>query len=47
VAEYDATERDPLWNPFITAPLHPQYPCSHCVQAGVIGAPAVQRFLAD
>ena len=26
----NATERDPLWEPFITTPMHPEYPCAHC-----------------
>lgn len=34
----DATERDPGWTPLITTPVHPEYPCAHCVQAGVTGA---------
>jgi hypothetical protein len=25
-----ATERDPLWEPFIRTPMHPEYPCAHC-----------------
>jgi hypothetical protein len=27
----DATERDALWEPFIVTPLHPEYPCAHCI----------------
>jgi hypothetical protein len=34
----DATERDPGWTPLITTPLHPEYPCAHCVCDGVAGA---------
>lgn len=30
------TERDPDWTPFIATPMHPEYPCAHCVFAGVI-----------
>jgi PAP2 superfamily protein len=26
----NATERDPTWEPFITTPMHPEYPCAHC-----------------
>lgn len=33
----DATERDASWTPFISTPMHPEYPCAHCIQAGVIG----------
>jgi hypothetical protein len=25
-----ATERDLSWEPFITTPMHPEYPCAHC-----------------
>jgi hypothetical protein len=33
----DATERDPSWTPFINTPMHPEYPCAHCISAGAIG----------
>jgi hypothetical protein len=34
----DATEPDATWAPFISTPMHPEYPCAHCIQAGTIGA---------
>ena len=34
----DATERDPAWLPFIDTPLHPEYPCAHCIVAAAVGA---------
>jgi PAP2 superfamily len=34
----DATERDASWTPFISTPMHPEYPCAHCIQAGAVGA---------
>lgn len=34
----DATERDAAWLPLIDTPMHPEYPCAHCIQAGVVGA---------
>jgi hypothetical protein len=34
----DATERDAAWTPFIDTPMHPEYPCAHCIQAGTVGA---------
>jgi len=34
----DATERDAAWLPLIDTPMHPEYPCAHCIQAGVMGA---------
>ncbi len=34
----DATERDASWVPFVDTPMHPEYPCAHCILAGSIGA---------
>jgi len=34
----DATERDAGWLPFIDTPMHPEYPCAHCILSGAIGA---------
>jgi hypothetical protein len=34
----DATERDAGWMPFIDTPMHPEYPCAHCVVSGAYGA---------
>jgi hypothetical protein len=34
----DATERDATWTPFIDTPMHPEYPCAHCVVSGSLGA---------
>jgi hypothetical protein len=31
-----ATERDPDWTPLIVTPLHPEYPCAHCLIASLI-----------
>jgi hypothetical protein len=33
----DATERDASWTPLIDTPMHPEYPCAHCIQAATIG----------
>jgi len=33
----DATERDPSWTPFIDTPMHPEYPCAHCILAATVG----------
>lgn len=33
----DATERDPSWLPLINTPMHPEYPCAHCIIAATIG----------
>jgi len=32
----DATERDPGWVPFIDTPMHPEYPCAHCIAASTV-----------
>jgi hypothetical protein len=34
----NATDRDPGWTPFIDTPLHPEYPCAHCIVSGALGA---------
>jgi PAP2 superfamily len=33
----DATERDPSWTPFIDTPMHPEYPCAHCIVSASLG----------
>jgi hypothetical protein len=33
----DKTERDASWLPFIDTPMHPEYPCAHCIVSGAIG----------
>ena len=35
-AEGDA--RDPGWTPFIPTPMHPEYPCAHCIISASLGA---------
>jgi hypothetical protein len=34
----DATERAASWVPLIETPMHPEYPCAHCIVAATIGA---------
>jgi hypothetical protein len=34
----NATERDPSWLPLVDAPMHPEYPCAHCIIASSMGA---------
>jgi len=34
----DATERDPSWTPLIETPMHPEYPCAHCIASSAVGA---------
>ncbi len=33
-----ATAADPAWQPLIDTPMHPEYPCAHCVMSGAIAA---------
>ena len=33
----DATERDASWTPLIETPMHPEYPCAHCIVASSVG----------
>jgi hypothetical protein len=39
-----STERDPSWVPFIDTPMHPEYPCAHCILAGAVGAVLEAEF---
>jgi hypothetical protein len=40
----DATSLDPEWLPLIDTPLHPEYPCAHCISAGAIGEVLEAQF---
>jgi PAP2 superfamily. len=42
----DATERDASWTPFIDTPMHPEYPCAHCIVAATVGT-ILQADLGD
>jgi hypothetical protein len=33
-----ATEIDPLWQPLDATPMHPEYPCAHCIESGALAA---------
>jgi hypothetical protein len=33
-----ATDSDPTWQPLANTPMHPEYPCSHCIQSGSVAA---------
>jgi hypothetical protein len=40
----DATSLDAEWLPVVDTPLHPEYPCAHCITAGAIGAVLEAQF---
>jgi hypothetical protein len=40
----DATTRNAGWTPLIDTPMHPEYPCAHCVAAGASGAVLESAF---
>ena len=31
-----ATEREANWQPIANTPMHPEYPCAHCIQSGSV-----------
>jgi len=31
-----ATDRDATWQPIANTPMHPEYPCAHCIQSGSV-----------
>jgi hypothetical protein len=31
-----ATERDPAWRPIDATPMHPEYPCAHCIESAAL-----------
>jgi hypothetical protein len=33
----DATEREASWTPLIDTPMHPEYPCAHCIVSSTVG----------
>ncbi|MEA3021586.1 MAG: hypothetical protein QOK01_438 [Alphaproteobacteria bacterium] len=42
--DHPATERDESWQPIDNTPMHPEYPCAHCIISGAI-ASAVEAAL--
>jgi len=34
----DATEAETGWMPLLETPLHPEYPCAHCISSAAVGA---------
>jgi len=33
-----ATDREATWQPIAITPMHPEYPCAHCIQSGSVAA---------
>jgi hypothetical protein len=40
----DATTAERGWLPLIDTPMHPEYPCAHCMTAGAVGAVLESEF---
>jgi hypothetical protein len=40
----DATVRDAGWEPVIDTPLHPEYPCAHCITSAAVRAVLESEF---
>jgi hypothetical protein len=40
----EATAPDVAWLPLIDTPMHPEYPCAHCINAGAVGVVLEREF---
>jgi hypothetical protein len=40
----DATTRVPDWEPLIDTPLHPEYPCAHCITSAAVASVLQAEF---
>jgi PAP2 superfamily len=40
----DATTPEPGWLPFVDTPMHPEYPCAHCIVSSALGAVLVAEI---
>ena len=40
----DATSADGGWLPFVDTPMHPEYPCAHCITASAVAAVLESEF---
>lgn len=40
----DATAPDLGWVPLLETPMHPEYPCAHCINAGAVGVVLEREF---
>ena len=39
-----ATELEAAWQPIATTPMHPEYPCAHCIQSGSVAGVVKAMF---
>jgi PAP2 superfamily len=44
IDENPNTERDATWQPIDNTPMHPEYPCAHCIMVGTIASVVEQLF---
>ena len=44
IDDNDATSLDAGWLPLVDTPLHPEYPCAHCITAGAIAEVLEAQF---
>ena len=40
-------ESDPGWLPLVETPMHPEYPCAHCISAAAVGTVLESQFGKD
>jgi hypothetical protein len=40
----DATAPDTAWAPLVDNPMHPEYPCAHCINAAAVGTVLESEF---
>jgi hypothetical protein len=38
------TDREPTWQPIDNTPLHPEYPCAHCILSGAVAGVVKEVF---
>lgn len=43
----DATAADLAWTPLVDNPMHPEYPCAHCINASAVGSVLEAEFGKD
>ena len=39
-----ATDREAAWQPIANTPMHPEYPCAHCIQSGSVAGVVTAVF---